>query len=182
MTEHNFGKIPSDRKTARIAADAAFLSLALILSYVESLLPHFIPIPGFKLGLASLAGTTLYFMYGRISDVAAITVCRVAISSLLFGSITSFAFGLTGGLLTAAALLILGKTGLSGHLSFIGVSVICALFHNAGQLIAAVFLTGPAVLAYIPYLMTASIVFGGINGILLCGIWYAVEKRNYGKS
>jgi len=44
----------------------------------------------------------------------------------------------------------------------------CAFLHNLGQLIAAFILMGDAVLSYIPPLIAASIIYGGINGIILC--------------
>ena len=52
-------------------------------------------------------------------------------------------------------------------LSFIGVSVLCAAAHNLGQLLAAVVLTGTAVLAYTPALFAASALYGTVNGVIL---------------
>ena len=43
-----------ERKGARLASFGVFVALALIFSYIETLIPFQIGIPGVKLGLANL--------------------------------------------------------------------------------------------------------------------------------
>ena len=152
-------------KTAR---SALFLALAMILSYVEAIVPlgAVIPIPGFKLGLASLAVTGAFFLLG-LPYAIAVSVGKTLLSSLLFGSVTSFWFSFSGGLLVLLTLgiyrLVRPKT-----LGCIGLSVICAAMHNAGQCLAASVLFGFSVLVYyLPALLFAALATGTVTGILL---------------
>lgn len=158
-------KPASDRRVVRVAENAAFLSVALILSFVESLLPAAVlPLPGFKIGLANLAILAVFYRTHSIANAAVISLCRCLITFLLFGNVTSLLFSLCGGALVIVMLCIAGR--LPG-LSFIGVSVLCATAHNLGQFTAAVLLTGSAVLAYTPALFAASAFYGTVNGVIL---------------
>lgn len=80
-------------------------ALAIVLSLAERLFPldAIVPVPGVKLGLANVV--TL-FALTRLSvrDAVAILLCRVALSSLLMGSVTAFLFSLFGGLLALAVM------------------------------------------------------------------------------
>jgi len=157
----------SDRRVLRVAENAAFLSLALILSFVESLLPAAIlPFPGFKIGLANLVILALFYRTHRLADTAVLSLCRCLITFFLFGNVTSLLFSLFGGAAVIGMLFFLKFLRVHG-LSFIGVSVLCAAAHNFGQLTAAVILTGTAVLAYVPALFAASALYGTINGVIL---------------
>lgn len=155
----------SDKRVARVAENAAFLSVALILSFVESFLPPaLLPLPGFKIGLANLAILSLFYRTENLANAAVISLCRCLITFILFGNVTSLLFSLCGG---AMVILMLALAGRMHGLSFIGVSVLCAAAHNTGQLLAAVLLTGTAVLAYMPALFAASAFYGSVNGIIL---------------
>lgn len=168
--------LSSDKKIARIAADSAFVCAALALSYLESLIPiqFIIPLPGFKLGLANIAVTVCAFRYSP-KDAAAVSLCRILISFLLFGGVTSLLFSLFGAALSCAALILPTKKRIG--LSFIGVSIICALAHNTGQCIAAFILIGRAVLSYVPALLSASLIYGALCGIVLCLIPDKIYKN-----
>lgn len=158
-------KPASDKRIACTAENAAFLSVALILSFVESFLPPAVlPLPGFKIGLANLAILAVFYRTENLANAAVISLCRVLITFVLFGNVTSFLFSLCGGVLVLAMLALVSRVR---GFSFIGVSVLCAAAHNCGQLLAAVLLTGTAVLAYTPALFAASAFYGTVNGILL---------------
>lgn len=157
--------LSSDKKISAIAADAVLVCVALVLSYIEAVLPlDVIPLPGFRLGLANIAITVAAFRNSPL-HAAVVSLARIILVFLLFGSPTSLAFSLCGSALVIAALFILRDH--SSRLSFIGISLICAALHNCGQLIAALLLVGRAVLAYIPFLFIASLIFGSLNGIVL---------------
>ena len=75
-------------ETKRITRMGMLVALSLILSYVEMLLPSFIPIPGIKLGLANIA--IVFALYTLpFSDALFISILRVFISCLLFGNVLS---------------------------------------------------------------------------------------------
>ncbi len=157
--------IMSRDRTRRLCLDAMLLCVALMLSYIESMLPTLLPLPGFRLGLANFAVTVAFCLYTPI-DAAIISFMRISIMGILFGSVTSLWFSFLGGLLAFFMLLLLSKAG--NRMSFVGVSVLCAVAHNIGQLTAAAVLFGSSViLSYLPYLLFAAAVFGSVVGVLL---------------
>lgn len=152
-------------------------ALAIVLSLAERLFPldAIVPVPGVKLGLANVV--TL-FALTRLSvrDAVAILLCRVALSSLLMGSVTAFLFSLFGGLLALFAMWALlhveGK-----FCSLLGVSVAGAAAHNIGQIAAAVlWMKTTAVLAYLPYLLLMSVPLGLVTG-LVCAVVLTHMKK-----
>ena len=147
----------------RAAYDSVLLCAALALSYLESLLP--LPLPGMKPGFANIAVTVAAYRYS-IRDAALVSLCRVALMFILFGGGASLLFSLLGAL---CSLLMLCATKHTAHprLSFIGISALCALSHNLGQLAAAVIVSGTPALAYAPYLLIASALCGSVNGVIL---------------
>lgn len=154
-----------DKKTARIAADSAFVVLALALSYLESFVPTFLP--GARLGLTNIALTVCAYKFS-VWDSFAVSLCRILISYLLFGNSLSLAFSLCGGAMSLLTLAFLKRHSMG--LSLIGVSVFCAFSHNVGQLVMACLLVGGAALSYALYLVPASLVFGALNGVIMTRI------------
>ncbi len=172
----------SPNRTQRLCLNAMMLGLCLLLSYVEAILPltAWIPLPGFKLGLANIL-ISLVFVILSPWDGALISVCRISIMSLLFGNVTGFLFSLGGGLLSYLGLWLFAKAG-HRHFSMIGVSVGCAALHNIGQLLVASLLFGSEILmGYLPTLLLAALLFGTVTGILLQLIlprlWQYVHAR-----
>ncbi len=151
----------------RICTDALLVACAMMLSYVEVLLPLqlLVPLPGFKLGLANTV-TVLAFVLVSRRDAAVILSLRILLMSLLFGTVTSFFFSAMGGLLSFLALLLAER--LLRGCSFLGVSVLSAAAHNLGQLLAACCFFGSGILlSYLPVLLLAAALCGSLTGILL---------------
>jgi heptaprenyl diphosphate synthase len=156
--------LPAKRGSARwLAYSALLLSLSLLLSYVESLVPLPLALPGMKLGLANVAVMLAFFHLGKGTG-AFISLLRVLLVSLLFGTASSFLFSLCGALLSLLALFLFS---LSTRFGRAGISVGCAALHNVGQLVAGMLLYGPAVFSYLPFLLLAALVFGALCGVLL---------------
>ncbi len=147
----------------RVALAGIFVSLALIFSYVESLIPFNFGIPGIKLGLANVVVVTgLYLM--KLPDVCLISLIRIFVSGLLFGNMMSLIYSLSGGILSLIVMILLRKTG---KFSVIGVSIAGAVCHNAGQIAAAILVTGVPVIAYyLPVLIGVGLVTGAVMGII----------------
>lgn len=159
----------------RVALCSALLGCALILSYVESLAPITPAIPAIKLGLANIAVMTA----ARVSlkDAAAVSALRVVIVAIFFSNAVSFIFSFCGALFSFAALVIFSVLNVK-RVSWIGVSVVCALFHNAGQLFAAfIIIRSSAVVSYIPPLLISSVVCGAINGVVTNKICARITYR-----
>lgn len=151
----------------KVAFCSVFIALGLILSYVEALIPInlIIPFPGFKLGLANLAVLLSFFVLG-FYYACAISICRITLSALLFGSVTSFFFSLAGGILTLAVLF-LYKVILHKANGVLGLCVLSAAMHNIGQCIVCAVLFGASVITfYLPYLLVFSLITGSITGII----------------
>lgn len=153
---------------------------AIVLSLAERLFPldAIVPVPGVKLGLANVV--TL-FALTRLStrDAVAILLCRVALSSLLMGSVTAFLFSLFGGLLALAVMgLLLRAEG--KFCSVLGVSVAGAAAHNIGQIIAAViWMKTGAVVAYLPLLLVMSVPLGLVTGLTAAVVLSHLQKIDF---
>lgn len=155
------------KRTRRVCVDAMLCAVAMLLSYLEVLLPlnALIPLPGFRLGLANVAVVAVFCLLSPI-DAAVVSGVRISLMALLFGTVTSFYFSFMGALLSFFVLMLLKRIG--KKCSFVGVSVLCAAAHNTGQVLAAVTLFGTALIpSYLPFLLLASVVYGGVVGILL---------------
>ena len=153
------------RGVRRLARNALFLCVALMLSYLESFLP-ILPLPGFKLGFANVV-VMLVFFYHSPTDAAIVSLARVCLLSLLFGNPVSFAFSVSGAVLSFLGLVTVRYMA-RGVFSFVGVSALCAALHNLGQILAASLLfDASAMISYLPVLLLASIVFGGITGVFV---------------
>lgn len=151
----------------RISVNALLCAAAIMLSYLEVLLPlsALIPLPGMRLGLANFA-ITLVFVLLSPADAALVSSVRVLLMGLLFGSPTSLYFSAMGAFFSFLLLLFMKLIG--RRCSFFGVSVLSAAAHNLGQILAAVTLFGTSlIVSYLPILLLASVFFGGLVGILL---------------
>lgn len=147
------------KKTAYLGL---LLALALILSYLERLLPFDFAVPGIKLGLTNIIALFLLYRDG-FKYALGLNMARILLSNLLFGNIFSIIYGLSGGILSVAGMAVCKKTG---FFSIIGVSMIGGTLHNIGQLTAAlIVLRTPALIYYLPLLMVAGLVCGLLIGI-----------------
>ncbi len=179
-------KLPSfDRASRRLAVDAALLALTLMLSYAESVLPlggFLRALPGFRPGLANLgvlSAAYLTFSWGNLTlrDAALVSFGKVVLTAILFGNASSFLFSLFGG---AAVLGMLACLRPVRCFSMIGISVLCAAAHNAGQLLAALLLMRTtAIFAYIPALLIASCLWGSVNGALMNLLFRRMTLHQY---
>ncbi|MBQ8249295.1 MAG: Gx transporter family protein [Clostridia bacterium] len=145
-----------------LAVYALLLAAALILSYIEALLP---PLGIFKLGLANIAVTLGVYIKSRRCGFV-IMLCRVFITSLLFGSATTFAFSLLGGLFAWIIAVLLVPLYRKEKITLVGISVLSAAAHNIGQVIAAcILLSTTAPVTMLSWLLLASIPAGLLTGI-----------------
>jgi len=147
----------------RAALYGLLLALALILSYVESCIPVFFAVPGIKLGLANIV--VLFALYSLgISAAAAISLLRIFLVSLLFGTGASFFYSLSGGILSLAVMVLLKHFKL---FRMPVVSIAGGVFHNLGQILAAmVLLNTPSLAHYMAILWFTGMLTGLIIGIL----------------
>lgn len=163
-----------NEKAKRAAIFGVMIALAFTLSYLESLLPLNIGIPGVKLGLANLVVVVALYKLND-GEAFAIAIIRILLAGLTFGNAYSLIYSLCGGLLSFIAMLLAKKT----KLSQIGVSILGGTIHNIGQIVAAAILMGTARIAYyLPVLLTAGLLTGFLNGFLAKAITERIKIDN----
>lgn len=152
---------------SKVAYFGVFTTLALIFSYVETLIPIQFGIPGVKLGLANLIIViALYRM--KLSEAYLLSIVRVLLAGFIFGNYFSIIYSLAGGILSLTVMALLRK---KGGFSVIGVSIAGGVFHNIGQLIiASVIVETFSVMYYVPVLLIAGLVTGLLIGIASDGM------------
>ncbi len=139
------------------------LAAAMLLSYIETLIPPLVSIPGVKVGLANIIVIFALWQIG-IKEAYLISLSRIILCALLFGSLLGFVYSLCGAVLSLTVMVILKKTDL---FSIIGVSIAGGVLHNFGQIIAAIFILGTeAVLAFLPVLIITGVLAGAAIGII----------------
>ena len=161
--------------TKKLATLAISVSLALILSFVESQIPAFVAVPGIKVGLANIAVVFSLYKLGE-KEAALVSLLRVILLGLLFGTFTSFLFSLSGAVVSFVAMALLknftplGKTG---------VSVVGGVSHNIAQIgVACLLLETNIIIYYLPFLLISGTVAGVVIGVVSTLL---VEKINLDK-
>ena len=151
------------------------LCLALILAYVESLIPFGFGIPGIKLGLPNLVVLVLMYL-GMPIEAICVSVLRIILAGFMFGNLSSIIYSLAGGVLSFLVMLFLKNLDV---LTIRGVSVSGGLTHNIGQLIIAGLVVSNfgIVEFYLPYLLISGIITGLIIG-LVAGLVLPYIKRS----
>ncbi|MGI6011019.1 MAG: Gx transporter family protein [Ruminococcus sp.] len=149
-----------NRKTAVLGLCAA---LAILLGYVESLIPLFPGVYGIKLGLSNLVIVFMLYLYG-MKEALLVSVIRIVVIGFLFGNLFSILFSLAGALFSLAVMGLVRKVK---GMSVIGVSLAGGVAHNMAQMVVAVFLVSSFYLIYyLPVLMVSGVVTGILIGIV----------------
>jgi len=155
-------------KTRKLTIMALTTAIALVLSFIESQIPAFVAVPGVKIGLPNIAIVYALYRLGW-KEAAVISMTRVVLVSLLFGSAASFLYSFAGAVLSLAGMTLLKKTG---KFTEIVVSVAGGVLHNIGQIAMASFILETDVLRYyLPFLLIsgilAGVAVGLVSGILI---------------
>lgn len=145
----------------QVARYALLVALAMVLSWLESLIVFPGLLPGMKVGLTNLV--VIFALYRMsLRDAAAISLVRVLLVSMTFGNAYSFAYSLAGAVLSLAVMAGLKKLG---KFSILGVSIAGGVCHNMGQLLVAMAVLGTARLGwYLPWLMVSGVAAGTAVG------------------
>lgn len=147
------------KKTAYLGLLLAF---ALILSYIETILPLQTGIPGMKLGLANLAVVLCLYLF-HWKEALLLSIVKALLGGFMFGSLSMIIYSVAGALLSAVVMIILKKTG------WFHVPVISAaggVAHNLGQIFVAFFvLESYSIFYYMPILIIAGLLTGIVIGV-----------------
>ena len=158
-------------KVRHITRYAILLALAVILNWVEHMIP--LPtLPGIKLGLANAIGILCLYYLGPKSYIS-FGFLRVLLASLLFGTFlgTSFWISLGGMILASLTTLLLAKFT---KVSIYGISIAAAIMHGLGQVFVVAVLYQTAYI--ISYVLILTIT-GSITGALVAYVSTLIIKR-----
>lgn len=153
--------------TQRLARISLLSALALVLSYIETMIPLPVALPGVKLGLANVAVVVALLGLDRRA-AAAVAVVKVMASGFLFGSPMMLMYSLGG-----TALAFAGSAAASRipGLGAVATCMVAAILHNAGQIAVAALLLGtPSVLLSLPPLALAACATGFVTGAVAAGV------------
>lgn len=157
----------------KVSVGAMLVALAMIFSYVESLIPVNLGVPGIKLGVANLVTVTGLYLLDPV-EVLLVVILRVLLTGFMFGNGMSILYSLAGGILSFLVMLLLKR--IRGF-SMIGVSIAGGVSHNIGQIaVAMCVLENTKLIYYLPVLMIAGTVTGILIGIVSQKILPAVSR------
>jgi len=150
-------------KLKQMTTNALLTAIALTIFMIEAQIPAPIPIPGIKLGLANIITVFALFAYTP-KDALLILSVRVFLGSVFSGQISTLMYSAAGGLLCFMAIVFI-KRFLTENQIWVA-SVIGAIFHNVGQILVAIAVTGtPSIAVYLPILMVSGICAGLFTGL-----------------
>jgi len=153
---------------------ALFCAIAIILSYIETMIPFQFGIPGAKIGLANITSIILLFCLG-FKEAFIVMLLRIFIVGITFTNLYMMLYSLAGGMLSLMMMALFYRTKMFSNYI---VSIIGGVFHNIGQLlIAMIFFNTTTFLYYLPYLLLIGTITGTIIGILSQIIY--VKTNNY---
>ena len=160
--------------TKKLAEYACLLAFAMIVSYIEALIPIPLGIPGVKLGLANVAIVFCLYRTG-IGGAFIINICRVLLCGLLFGNAYGVLYSLAG---AVVSLLIMACVKRIPVFGMVGVSIAGGVAHNIGQLMLALCITQvPVLWYYLPFLLIIGALTGFLNGSLANVIYKRIAKH-----
>src|SRR5574344_1175990 len=150
-------------KTYYISMIGLFSAFAVIISYIEMLLPINLGIPGIKPGFANLVILLMLYLFDLKSGLLT-NFIRILIIGFMFGNAFSILFSLAGAVISTLVMFLAKKIK---NISMYGVSVCGGVTHNIAQIIVASFVVNTfSILYYLPILIIAGVITGLLNGIL----------------
>ena len=141
----------------RVAYFGVFTALALMFSYIETMIPIQFGVPGIKMGLANIMIVIMLYK-SSAKEALLLSIVRIMLSGFLFGNLSSILYSIAGGVLSLGIMTLLKK---QGGFSVIGVSVAGGVSHNVGQLIVAMLVVETYQVGYyFPVLLVAGVLTG----------------------
>ena len=141
----------------RVAYFGVFTALALMFSYIETMIPIQFGVPGIKLGFANIMIVIMLYK-SSAKEALLLSIVRIMLSGFLFGNLSSVLYSIAGGVLSLGIMTLLKK---QGGFSVIGVSVAGGVSHNVGQLIVAMLVVETYQVGYyFPVLLVAGVLTG----------------------
>lgn len=150
-------------RSRSVALFGVLTALAMLMGYIETLLPISIGVPGVKLGLANLVTVIALYRLGE-QEAVLLSLVRVVLVGFTFGNMASLLYSMAGAACSLICMIAAEKSGWFGEA---GVSIFGGISHNIGQLGAAAFVVKTTgVFWYFPVLLMAGTVTGTLIGML----------------
>ena len=147
--------------TKQLALCSVLLTLMLVLSWVESLFPPLMGVPGIKLGLSN--GVLIFAVYMLSLPTAWVLML----------------LKLAGGVLSLASMCLLSRMK---WMHPVTVSIVGGVMHNVGQIVMAMIILHTSQLAYyMAVLMLSGILFGALTGVSATLVMKHMKHIKWGK-
>ena len=163
------------KSTNKLVRLSLLLAFALVINYIESLVPLPIPLPGVKIGLANCVGLMVLYFFDK-KDFIVFNIIKVLMIGLLrtgFG--TAFFISMMGTVLSTVFTLIVSKMTKA---SIYGLSIVGALFHSLGQVLMVMILYNNIyMINYLPVLEIISICSGCLTAFISANVLEKLPKR-----
>ena len=158
------------KRSVRVAMTGLLVALALVLGWVEHMIPISAALPGIKLGLANLAVVLAIYTLGWRAAVC-VAIMKPLLSALLFAGMSGLIFSLSGAMLSLAVMLILFR---ASSVTAVGCSAAGGAAHMIGQVLAAMMLTGTVQIWRVLPLLLLS---GGLAGAVIGWLAAIIMRR-----
>lgn len=150
-------------KARDITQIGVLCAIAAVLGYIEALLPPFVPVTGFKIGLANIAVMFTLYRFGK-KQAFFVMLVKVLITSLWFSGLNALIYSLSGGVFSWFAM----TFGIKFKMSKVGVGMCGGVFHNIGQIVAAcIVLNTNTALYFAPTLLPLGLLSGAFVGLVV---------------
>lgn len=152
-----------NQQLKRLMIIAMMLALAIIVNYMESFIPVFIP--GVRLGLANVIILIMLYEF-KFYESLLVDLLRILVVSFIRGTFLSpvFFMSLAGGMLSFIGMLLFSKIKI---FTSVGVSAVGAILHTIGQIAALIVITNTInVISYVPIIGMISIATGVLSGFI----------------
>ena len=153
----------SGKYIRQITTMGMLVALAMVLGFVETLIPINLGIPGMKLGLANIVVVIALFLFD-VKTAVVVSILRIILIAMTFGNMSMMFYSIAGASLSLLNMITVSKIK---SFSLISVSIIGGIMHNVGQIICAAFVVRTnGVFTYLPVLIIAGLVSGALIGIV----------------
>ena len=153
----------SGKYIRQITTIGMLVALAMVLGFVETLIPINLGIPGMKLGLANIVVVIALFLFD-VKTAVVVSILRIILIAMTFGNMSMMFYSIAGASLSLLSMIAVSKIK---SFSLISVSIIGGIMHNVGQIICAAFVVRTnGVFTYLPVLIIAGLVSGALIGIV----------------
>lgn len=163
-------------KSRKIAELGLLSALAIIFGWVEHMVPLLPSIPGIKLGLGNIVVVLALYRFGK-REAFAVSLVKVLLSALLFGSVSGLAYSASGAALSFAVMCLIYK---NEKFTPVGVSAAGGAAHICAQVAAAMILTSTVQLwRLVPPLLVSGVVTGALSGVVALMIQKKLKGVTY---